>query len=297
MENSIVSYPERGPWGKSSWRGNASGHFYVDLYSQLRPRVVCDPMVGSGTSRDVAMEMGIEMHALDLHSGFNAVRDSILQKIGKPVDLCFSHPPYGSMIVYSGEVWGDKPHPDDLSRCVDDNAFHERPELVMLNQRDATKEGGYYGCLIGDGRRQGRYTSYQAEIIARMPSDELAGVIIKAQHNTVSDRRQYARMALPRIMHEYALLFKRRAMPVLVLLSTVAREQQARLSGTWRNVVRCVLMQLGGKADLRTIYEHVAQAAPEKLSANPHWQDKIRQTLNSTRDQFKSDQRGVWALA
>lgn len=101
---SILSYPQRGQWGKSSWRGNCSGHVYKELFERLRPKVFVDPMVGSGTSVEVAREMGIEGHGLDLHAGFNAISDSILLAVGKPADLCLSHPPYGGMIVYSGNL-------------------------------------------------------------------------------------------------------------------------------------------------------------------------------------------------
>ena len=107
------------------------------------------------------------------------------------------------MILYSGNVWGDKPHPADLSRCASSDDFHEKMQLVLLNQRDATLPGGFYGALVGDLRRNGTYVSTQAELIARMPSSELASVIIKMQHNCVSDSRVYSNMSLPRIMHEY----------------------------------------------------------------------------------------------
>ena len=103
---SIMSFPERGKWGKSSWRGNCSGFVYRELFERLRPAVFVDPMVGSGTSVEVAVEMGIQAFGLDLHSGFNAVRDSILTTVGKPADLVFSHPPYGGMVKYSGAVYG-----------------------------------------------------------------------------------------------------------------------------------------------------------------------------------------------
>ena len=94
---SILSYPDRGKWGQSSWRGNCSGHIYQELFTRLQPGVFVDPMVGSGTSVEVAREMGIEAYGFDLHNGFNAIRDSILQKVGKPADLIFSHSPYGAM--------------------------------------------------------------------------------------------------------------------------------------------------------------------------------------------------------
>lgn len=136
-----------------------------------------------------------------------------------------------------------------------------------------------------------------AELIARMASDELAGVLIKTQHNCVSNSRSYAQLALPRIEHEYLVLFKKRAKPLLVLLGQIAREQQARLTGTWKTVVRSVLMSLGGKSPLAKVYELIAAQAPEKLSNNQHWREKVRQTLNSNPRLFASDERGVWALA
>ena len=294
--NSILSYPERGKWGKSSWRGNCSGHIYRDLFLQLKPSVFVDPMVGSGTSIEVAQEMGIEAHGLDLHAGFNAISQSILNAVGKPADLVVSHPPYGGMILYSGNVWGDA-HPDDLSRCESDDDFHEKMQLVLLNQRDATLPGGFYGTIIGDWRRKGVYTSYQAECIARMPKDELAAVLIKGQHNCQSDAKNYGRMKLPMIMHEYIILWQKKAVPILVLLRDLAITQHQRLVGTWKNIVKSVLVTLGGKASMTDIYEKVAEQAPDKLSANTEWKAKIRQTLNQNRNVFASDERGVWALA
>jgi len=294
---SILSFPDRGKWGKSSWRGNCSGHIYRELFERLQPGVFIDPMVGSGTSVEVATEMGIEAYGLDLHSGFNAIRDSIANAVGKPGDLVVSHPPYGGMVIYSGKVWGDTPHPDDLSRCVDDDEFHEKLQLVLLNQRDATKTGGFYGTIIGDWRRNGTYTSYQAECIARMPKSELAAVLIKAQHNCQSESSSYRNMRLPFILHEYIVLWQKKGVSTLVLLSNLAHEQYARLTGTWKNVVRAILVALGGEAQLKDIYEAVAKSAPDKLVTNDSWQEKIRQTLNQNPSLFASSSRGHWQLA
>lgn len=293
---SILTFPERGAWGKSSWRGNCSGHVYKELFERLKPKVFVDPMVGSGTSIEVAKEMGIEAYGLDLHSGFNAIKDSIMLAVGKPADLCVSHPPYGAMIVYSGKVWG-KADPNDLSRCPSDEDFHEKMQLVLMNQREATNPGGYYGTIIGDWRRQGVYTSYQAEMIARMPKSELAAVLIKAQHNCTSDRKAYGTMKLPFILHEYILLWQKKAAPVLLMLRDLAQQQYSRLTGTWKNIVKCILMQLGGQSDLPTLYQTIEKAAPEKLSSNPHWKAKIRQTLNQNLDLFRPVETGVWAIA
>lgn len=207
---SILSFPTRGPWGDHRYPGNCSGYIYKTLFEHLKPHVFTDPMVGSGTSVAVAREMGIESYRLDLHSGFNILEHSILKTVGKPSDLVLSHPPYHDMVVYSGRVWGTAPHPDDLSRCSTEEDFLEKLHTALAKQREATRTGGYYGTIIGDVRQGGRYASYQAHIIARMPRDELRAVLIKAQHHVRSNRTHYG-LSLPRIMHEYIVLWQRMA--------------------------------------------------------------------------------------
>lgn len=292
---SILSFENRGKWGKNSWRGNCSGHVYKTLFEQYQPRIFVDPMVGGGTSVDVADEMGIEAYGLDLHSGFNILRDSILQRVGKEADMVFSHPPYHDMIVYSGQVWGE-PHADDLSRCTSDEDFMEKIQVALLNQRAATKAGGMYGLLIGDLRRNGQYKSYQADCIARMPKSELAAVVIKAQHNCVSDSRQYAKMKHMRILHEYIILWnKPKEVMVFILfdLAGMAKQHTTALRATWKAVVRHALITLGGKAKLEDIYSAVANAAPGQLAGNNNWQAKIRQTLQLIAQPVE---RGIWAI-
>jgi hypothetical protein len=56
---SIFSYPDRGPWGRSSWRGNCTGHIYKELLTRLQPRFFVGPMMGSGASIEVAKHLGI----------------------------------------------------------------------------------------------------------------------------------------------------------------------------------------------------------------------------------------------
>jgi hypothetical protein len=152
---SILSFPERGPWGDPGYRGNCSGYVYREIFAALHPRVFTDPMVGGGTSIEVAREMRIEAHGLDLHSGFNVLKQRILDVVGKPSDLVLSHPPYHNIIVYSGNVWGRGPHPDDLSRCASEDEFLDKLTIALKNQRHATRAGGYYGAIIGDVRRGG----------------------------------------------------------------------------------------------------------------------------------------------
>ena len=209
LHGSILSFPDRGPWGNSRYRGNCSGYVYKRIFKHLRPRVFTDPMVGSDTSVEVAREMGIEAYGLDLHSGFNILTTSILATVGKPSDLVLSHPPYHDMIPYSGSEWGRGAPPRRSLPVRERGGVLEKLRVAILNQRKATAPGGFYGIIIGDVRRRGQYSSYQAEAIARMPREELRAVLIKAQHNMVSNQVRYAPMNFPKIMHEYVVLWQR----------------------------------------------------------------------------------------
>ena len=105
----------------------------------------------------------------------------------------------------------------------------------------------------------------------------------KQQHNCVSDSRTYANMKYPRINHEFLLVWKKASMPLIVLLGKVAREQAERVKATWRAVINLVLQRLGGKANLSSIYDEVARAAPEKIAQNPSWQAKVSKGPANTR--------------
>src|SRR6266511_4246341 len=74
---SIVSYPDRGPWGDNRYPGNSSGYLLIDLCATYAPRAVLDPMEGGGTSRDVCADMGITYQGFDLHSGVDSLHDEI----------------------------------------------------------------------------------------------------------------------------------------------------------------------------------------------------------------------------
>jgi hypothetical protein len=183
---SILRFPDRGPWGDPNYRGNASGHLYRELYQQLRPRDIVEVFADSGTAKQVADELGIPIVALDLRDGFDGTRHSILEKVGHESDLVFGHAPYHTMIRYSGHVWGEKPHPADLSHIEDIDEFIDAMQAVLLNQREATRPGGVYGTLTGDIRKEGRYTSLQAEYIARHPPTRLR--LPRARHGQRQDR-------------------------------------------------------------------------------------------------------------
>lgn len=303
MTNSIVSYPNRGNYGKSSWRGNCSGHLIREMLEHFKPRVFCDPMTGGNTSGDVVAEMRnngsqIEFHGLDLHSGFNLLKDSLSERIGgKRACYIFAHPPYFDIVKYSGagNQWGREAHPDDLSRCPNYEDFLTKMQTALQNIYEALSANGAYSILIGDVRRGGEYLSIQSDLLQIAPG-KLDGVLIKAQHNCVSDRTKYSNGNFIKIGHEYLLNFRndRAVFGMLDASLKVSRKLELLSRANWAATVRTALNKLGGAASLPEIYKAIERDAPEKVALRVNWQARVRATLQT---QFRSFRRGVWAIA
>lgn len=293
--HSVVSYPNRGNYGRNDWRGNTSGYIIKDLIEHFTPKLFVDACEGSGTSKDVCKEMGIEYVGLDLYKGQDFTKDSILTQLPRHADICFTHPPYHSMIQYSGTVYGNEIIPGDTSHCVSPEEFISKSQVMLMNQREATKEGGVYCTLIGDQRGgslgKGNFRSYQSDFISMMPKDELLSVVVKLQHNCMSDKRMYSGSFIP-CMHEYLLIWKKQAKSLFAVSLDIAKELQSRVATTWRNAIRVVMMKLK-EAKLETIYAEVERVAANLITNNPNWKAKIRQLLQK---HFINVQRGVWSV-
>lgn len=293
---SVVSYPERGPYGNNKYRGNCTGYIIKDLIEHFRPSLFVDVCEGSGTSRDVAKEMGIRYVGLDLHRGFDFTKDSVLHAVGEPSPMVFSHPPYFNMIPYAAERRKHgllvRDQENDLSQALSQEDFLEQTRIMLLNQREATLTGGIYTTLIGDMRKDGRFYSFQSDFIKMMPKDELHSVVIKMQHNMNSAKSSYR--GVIEIWHEYLLIWKKKQVTLAQISWDKAKEFQNGMHATWRSFIRIALMNLGGSATLDRIYDEVARIADDKVKANLHYREKIRQTLQM---HFTHVKRGVWSIA
>jgi hypothetical protein len=92
---SVVSYPVRScEWGDSRYRGNCDGRLFKDLVLRYRAKLVGDPMVGSGTTRDVIAGLnrfkraGITFWGSDLRNGFDLTRQDLPDRF----DFVWIHP-------------------------------------------------------------------------------------------------------------------------------------------------------------------------------------------------------------
>ena len=190
---SFMAFPERGEGGKNTWRGNCSpkvvesiAKYVLDTKKYYGKDIsnftLLDPMSGSGTSERAAKNLGIRSVLYDLNpnpacgkGNWNALKDDV----GDSADLIFFHPPYGSIITYSGNMWG-KPHPDDLSRCANYKEFIEKLNFVIKKLYMALRKDGRMAILVGDIRSKGVFHSMQNDM---MKIGDYESFIVKAQFN------------------------------------------------------------------------------------------------------------------
>jgi hypothetical protein len=193
---SVVSYPDRGPWGDNQYPGNCSGYLLIDLCATYQPRRVLDPMEGGGTSREVCADMGIDFAGYDLQTGTDSLRD----EIGSGYDMIFWHPPYHDMKIYSDD-------PRDLSRSGSLIMFQALLRTGYQRFFSLLAPGGRLAILMGDLRRQGRYEPLTVDV-ARLDRGHLEGIIVKVQHHVSSGRTRYSGAFVP-ILHETLTVFRK----------------------------------------------------------------------------------------
>jgi hypothetical protein len=287
---SIISYPNRGKWGNSTYRGNCSGFVIRDLLLHFfngKPQKFIEVFSGGGTGEDVARELGIKNSVhLDLNNGWNALVDEI--PYGS--DFVFSHPPYWDIVQYQNERGSYDP--DDLSNKMSYEEFITKLDRVNAKIYSSLLNGGRHAILIGDVRKKGVYYS----IIKDMTwFGDLESHIIKVQHNCWSDNKQYANNTFIPIVHEHLLVFKKNHVWTVQLKCTRTQSFDLRQfqNITWRDLIQGALEWLGGEATLSQIYKVIEGS--KKAQKNNHWKEKVRQTLQ-IHDNFVPVNRGVWRL-
>ncbi len=299
--DSILSFPNRGPYGKSNYRGNCTGLLIKALIEHYKLQGLSDYMVGSGTTEDVVREMGIRGTFADLNRGY----DMLSMDIPDRAESIFFHPPYNNVIAYSSTQYdpyavekatglsADTIIADDLSRCSSWDEFIKKLNYCCMLQYSALEKDGRMFILVGDIKKQGRLYSMLCDIIK---PGTLEQVIIKAQHNCWSERQTYSNNNFVHILHEY-LIVLRKDTGLIVPVSwgkhaTYDMRRFERIS--WRDLVCSVMQENGGRMHIQELYDAVKESA--KAKANPHWMEKVRQTVQDIR-KFVRIERGVYALA
>lgn len=293
----VVSYPERGEGGNNRYRGNCTPKLVSDLIGHFGVSEICDYMCGSNTTGDAAASMGISSHTYDLHSGFDLLHCDIPER----PQFVFWHPPYWDIIKYSDVMYraadvqqryGYDPRQFDLSRIPTWEAFVKAMNYCMMKQFCALEKGGRMAVLVGDIKKKGRLFSMLFELTK---PGTLENVIIKTQHNCVSDRRSYSGRFIP-IVHEYVLLVRKDSPLQYPLLMTQQFQRDIRNmpGATWRDILADAMETFPGAVHLEQIYDQVG--GYERAQHQQFWKDKVRQTLQCYPSIFTSPQRGMWML-
>ena len=305
---SFMAFPERGEGGSNKWRGNCSPKvveailkYALDTKRYYRQDTshftLLDPMSGSGTSKAVADRYGVQSVLYDLNpsppcgiGGWDALND----EVGHSSDLVFFHPPYHDIIRYSGNMWG-KPNDSDLSRCINYSDFIEKLNFILKKLYISLRKDGRLAVLVGDIRSNGEFHSIQRDM---MKIGKPESFIVKGQYSCTSDNRRYSKPFVP-IVTEYLVVF-RKDNPLVIPFSWT-RESECNISKrdckalTWHHLIRSVIEECGGSAELTTLYEMLREHP--KAVNNSHYKERIRATIYEHRDEYISVGDGRYRLS
>lgn len=313
----ILSFPDRGPWGLSKWRGNFSGWIPASLIYRYDAKSVSEIFAGGGTTSDLCKDLGIPYIGVDLNP--NPVRPDIVamdildESIELPdmfyqADLQILHPPYPSIngVHYSNDMWKD-------TKGVAVNDIQEMPwnkamnciNKAVLRGYSAMPSGSYQAVVVGDVRNRVNGVSMFRSMLAELAiPGEMVQLLVKQQHNTVSGRsgNTYSngnKRNFFLIEHEFIVVIKKPSGYEIAYVLPQKYELDVRdsNSATWKDVVCSVLRKLGKTSNLSEIYAEID--GHKKCETNPHWKDKVRQVLQQLQKTglLINAERGYWGLA
>jgi hypothetical protein len=192
----------RGEYGSAAFRGNCSGLLIHDIVSFLHPKLVLDPMSGSGTCRDVCQELGIPCVSFDLAQGLDACDAANYQRLAG-YDLVWLHPPYWKLIAYGHDE-------RCLSQAPTLDDFIMRLRLVLRHCKSVLSPDGKIAVLMGDGRERGEYWGLPYRTLQAAEAEGLwlaAPEIIRFGHGSTSSRKEYSSSFIP-LLHDVCWLLK-----------------------------------------------------------------------------------------
>lgn len=306
QNSTILSFPDRGPWGDNKYRGNCSGYIHAFLIWRYKIKKLAELFAGSGTGYDVAKDMGISYTGADLNPNpvrtgilnINAIYDEVPDDF-RDADMVFMHPPYGKEIgiSYAGAMYDDvtgELSKSDLGQMPWKQFMHTLNEII-LKYYSAMAPGSHMAVLMGDIRRGGRFYSMLSDIVK---PGELQQIIIKEQHNTVSESRVYTGSNFTPINHEFLMVIKK-VFEAYIFNFSLPTEYSLDIRSmeavTWTDLVKATLYKLGGQARLQSIYYELKDCAKSKNNRHP--EEKIRQTLQTHPNLFKRIDIGLYKMA
>ena len=201
---SLYHHDERGPWGDRRYPGNCSGYLIRDLIRYFDVDRVLDPMMGSGTCRDVCRDLDVPCLSLDIRLGHDACSPATFYRL-TDFPFIWCHPPYYRQKLYTSD-------PRDLSQAVSPEAFYERYGRFLANCAGALAPGGILAVLMGDysDREFGFLPlTYQTKRLAFAAGLRQHGTdIIRFSHGASSSGKVYRSKFIPGL-HDVCMLFEK----------------------------------------------------------------------------------------
>ncbi|MBV6717280.1 hypothetical protein [Paenibacillus chitinolyticus] len=273
----LISVPERGPFGDASYRGNYAGEVLTKLVAYLRRTgmknpYVYDPMEGGKTSRDVCEYLGLPYIGDDIHNGFDVVNDDFHDT---GFDLTMLHYPYWNMIDYAHNLPAHL-QGKDMSRME----WKEFIQAVSHVNYKAAAHSRYVAVLVGDMVMKGK--GYIKSI-----QREMAWVgapvrhFTKIQHNAKSFRTTYRSNNFIPVVTEHLILFKTDYKPggdLWVLVPGQYRKIDSDAYITWKTAIKNIARGLE-EITPGSIFEEVKDKFPSKLHKTKTPEATIRRTL------------------
>jgi DNA modification methylase len=234
-EWTVWSFPDRGDWAthKGNYRGNWSPYIPRNLIERYtRPgELVCDPMVGSGTTlvecrllgrKGVGVDVNpdaamVAMNRLDFQRNESSKDTETRVFVGdarrldrisdETVDMVVTHPPYAGIVSYSNsQVEGDL-----SSLSLPD--FIREIGLVASECFRILKPQKYCAILIGDTRKHRHYIPISVGVLGKFLDAGfiLKEDIIKLQHKTKGSRERWSghKYDFFKIGHEHLYIFRK----------------------------------------------------------------------------------------
>jgi DNA modification methylase len=234
-EWTVWSFPDRGDWAthKGNYRGNWSPYIPRNLIEKYtRPgELICDPMVGSGTSlveckllgrKGIGVDVNpdavmVAMNRLDFQQDESSNDPEIRVFVGdarrldrihdNTVDLVVSHPPYAGIVSYSNsQVEGDL-----SSLSLPD--FIREVGLIASECFRILKPQKYCAILIGDTRKHRHYIPISVGVLGKFldAGFVLKEDVIKLQHKTKGSRERWSghKYDFYKIAHEHLYIFRK----------------------------------------------------------------------------------------
>lgn len=232
-EWTVWSFPDRGDWAThlGNYRGNWSPFIprnLIDRYTKPG-EIVCDPMMGSGTTLVECKLMGrhgigadinpnavmVAMNRLDFEHkqqhisvyqgdarNLNEIRD-------EQVDLVATHPPYCGIVRYSRVKM-----PGDLSALKLETFLQDIGKVANECFR-ILKPNHQCAILIGDTRKHRHYIPINIGVLSKFLESGfvLQEDVIKLQHRTKTTREKWRghKYAFYKIAHEHLYVFRKPA--------------------------------------------------------------------------------------